>query len=61
MELPPQPVDSEFDSWVSYGSALRAWERVCLAIIEAQLPRQPEPLSGTDPGAEGLIDLPRFW
>lgn len=36
MELPRQPIDSEFDSEFAYDLALKAWERVCLAIIAAQ-------------------------
>lgn len=33
MELPMQPKDREFDSEANYCAALRAWERVCMAII----------------------------
>ncbi len=38
MELPRMPSDSEFDSAFQYEQALKAWERVCLAIIAKDVP-----------------------
>jgi hypothetical protein len=41
MELPKQPIDTDFDSALAYIEALRACERVCMAIIEAENKEQP--------------------
>lgn len=35
MELPPQPVAADYDNSPQLSEAVRAWERVCVLIIEA--------------------------
>lgn len=49
MELPRQPKDTEFESSFAYLEALRAWERVCMAIINTLPVASPAPPDENQP------------